>query len=63
MVFGCLLFKHRYLEDKQKSKEVIQFETSSIPYLDDLNEYQNETLKNKKLRCPQTQERNFCYIC
>ena len=47
---GCsLLFKHRYLEDKQKSKEVIQFETSSIPYLDDLNEYQNETLKNKKL--------------
>lgn len=60
---GCsLLFKHHLLEDKVYGSKVIQSEKSPIPYIDDLNEYQNETLKNKKLVCSDPGKKYLLYM-
>jgi len=60
---GCsLLFKHHLLEDKVYGSRVIQSEKPPIPYIDDLNEYQNETLKNKKLVCSDPGKKYLLYM-
>jgi hypothetical protein len=47
---GCsLLFKHRTMEDKVYGSKVEQYERPPIPYIDELNDYQNEVLKTKKI--------------
>jgi hypothetical protein len=60
---GCsLLFKHRLLEDKVYGSKVIQPEKPPIPYIDEMNEYQNEILKTKKLVCGDPGKKYLLYM-